>query len=245
MILFGDISKRAAVAFSEKKHQKVAVHMFRLVLTLIWFAIILCCFLYRDNLSVEGILRYTPQNVWLAAIIMLALFALKSLSIVIYSGILYAVNGILFPLPIAILLNLLGSVIMLLIPYWIGKKTGTEAVDHIREKYPKTKAISELRMKNDFFFSYVIRIIRIPSDIASLYMGAIQVDYRKYLSGSLLGMLPHMITYPIMGMSVADIRSPAFIISLSAEIIYVAVTTIVYTVYRRRQEKKKGKQQTV
>lgn len=60
MILFGDISKRAAVALSEKKRQKVAVPVFKLVLTLIWFAIILCCFLYRDNLSVEGILRYTP-----------------------------------------------------------------------------------------------------------------------------------------------------------------------------------------
>lgn len=34
-------------------------------------------------------------------------------------------------------------------------------------------------------------------------------------------MLPHTITYPIMGMSIQDIRSPQFIISLCAEIAYI------------------------
>ena len=207
-------------ALFDQKHLKTASHVLRFVLVLVWGAVILCCFLYRDDLSVEGILNYTPRNPWLAAVIMLLLFALKSLSIIIYSGILYTVNGILFSLPVAIMLNLLGTVIMLSIPYYVGKMTGASAAESIREKYPKAKAIYELRTKNDFFFSYVIRIVRIPSDIASLYMGAIKVDYPKYLTGSLLGMLPHIITYPIMGMSVSNIRSPAFILSFCADRLY-------------------------
>ena len=223
----------------KKKLQKACVYGLRLVSVLIWLAVILVCFWNRDKISVEGILRYTPQNPLLAAIIMLVFFAFKSLSLVIYSGILYATNGILFPLPVAFLINLLGSVIMLSIPYRIGKKTGKAAVDSIREKYPKTKVISEFRMKNDFFFSYVIRIIRIPSDVASLYMGAVGVNYLQYLSGSLLGMLPHMITYPVMGMSVSDVSSPAFLISFGAEILYIVITTAAYALYRKRREKKK------
>ena len=145
---------------------------------------------------------------------MLALFALKSLSIVIYSGLLYAANGILFPLPVAILLNLIGTVIMVSLPYQIGRRTGTSAVDEIRAKYPKAEAIHDLRAKNDFLFSFLVRMVRLPSDVVSLYMGAVQVEYKEYLLGSLLGLLPHTITFPIMGMNIGEIHSPKFLIVL-------------------------------
>lgn len=205
-----------------------------IVLGLIWVGIIAICFHHRKELSVEEIARYTPANPWLAAIVMLALFALKSLSIVIYSGLLYAANGILFPLPVAIVLNLIGTVIMVSLPYQIGRRTGTSAVDEIRAKYPKAEAIHDLRAKNDFLFSFLARMVRLPSDVVSLYMGAVQVEYKKYLLGSLLGLLPHTITFPIMGMNIRDIRSPRFMISLSAEIAYILVTYVVYTRYHKK-----------
>ena len=217
--------------------QQKTLHTARnVVLGLIWVGIIVILFIHREELSAEGIARYTPKNPWLAAIVMLALFALKSLSIVIYSGLLYAANGILFPLPVAIVLNLIGTVIMVSLPYLIGKRTGASAVDEIRAKYPKAEAIHDLRAKNDFLFAFLVRMARLPSDVASLYMGAVHVEYKKYLLGSLLGMLPHTITYPIIGMSIRDIRSPQFIISLCAEIAYILVTSAVYTLYRKKNQ---------
>lgn len=221
---------------SESEQQKTLRTARNVVLSLIWVGIIVILFIHREELSAEGIARYTPKNPWLAAIVMLALFALKSLSIVIYSGLLYAANGILFPLPVAIVLNLIGTVIMVSLPYLIGRRTGASAVDEIRAKYPKAEAIHNLRAKNDFLFSFLVRMARLPSDVASLYMGAVHVEYKKYLWGSLLGMLPHTITYPIMGMSIRDIRSPQFIISLCAEIAYILVTSAVYTLYRKKNK---------
>ena len=89
---------------------------------------------------------------------------------------------------------------------------------------------------HDFLFSFLVRMVRLPSDVASLYMGAVHVEYKKYLLGSLLGMLPDTITFPIMGMSIQDIRSPQFIISLCAEIAYILVTSAVYTLYRKKNK---------
>ena len=221
---------------SGSEQQKTLRTARNVVLSLIWVGIIVILFIHREELSAEGIARYTPKNPWLAAIVMLALFALKSLSIVIYSGLLYAANGILFPLPVAIVLNLIGTVIMVSLPYLIGRRTGASAVDEIRAKYPKAEAIHNLRAKNDFLFSFLVRMARLPSDVASLYMGAVHVEYKKYLLGSLLGMLPHTITYPIMGMSIRDIRSPQFIISLCAEIAYILVASAVYTLYRKKNK---------
>lgn len=221
---------------SGSKQQKTLPTARNAVLILIWVGIITVCFLHRKELSAEGIARYTPKDPWLAAMVMLALFALKSLSIVIYCGLLYAANGILFPLPAAIVLNLCGTVIMVTLPYMIGRNQGSAAVDTIREKYPKAEVIHKLRSQNDLGFSFLIRIARLPCDIASLYMGAVGVAYGKYLVGSMLGLLPHTITYPIMGMSIRDIRSPKFLISLCAEIAYILVTSAVYTVYRKKNK---------
>lgn len=221
---------------SGSQQQKTLRIARNVALGLIWIGIIVLLIIHRKELSAEEIARYTPKNPWLAVIVMLALFALKSLSIVIYSGLLYAANGILFPLPAAIVLNLIGTVIMLSLPYWIGRRNGASAVDEIRKKYPKAEVVHDLRAKNDFLFSFLVRMIRLPSDVASLYMGAVHVEYKKYLLGSLLGMLPHTITYPIMGMSIQDIRSPKFVISLCAELAYILITSAVYTVYRKRNQ---------
>lgn len=205
----------------------------KIVLVLIWAGIILICLVYRNSVSVDGILNYTPENPFLAAVVLLLLFALKSVSIVIYAGILYVVSGLIFPLPVAIPVNLCGSLIMLSLPYLIGKKTGTPVIKHIRTKYPKTEKLSELRKNNDVFFCFAARIMRIPSDVVSLYMGAIEVDYRKYMLGSILGTIPHTITYPIIGMNVSDIRSPQFILAVCAEVVYFCVTTALYIRYKK------------
>ena len=88
----------------------------------LWVALITICIVNRDRITAEGIVGLVSQNSWLSAIVLLALFALKSISVVIYSGILYAASGILFSLPIAIIINVIGTVIMVTIPYLIGRK---------------------------------------------------------------------------------------------------------------------------
>ena len=71
----------------------------------LWAALIVVCIVNRDKITAEGIVGLVPQNSWLSAIILLMLFAVKSVSVVIYSGILYAASGILFSLPIAIIIE--------------------------------------------------------------------------------------------------------------------------------------------
>ena len=86
----------------------------------IWVIIILICIRYKNEISIEKILAFTPKSPVLAVLVILLLFALKSLSIVFYCGILYAVDGILFSLAVAIFLNLCGTAVMVSIPYFIG-----------------------------------------------------------------------------------------------------------------------------
>ena len=211
----------------------------KVFLVIIWGIIILIFLIKRKDITIDGILNYTPQSPILAAFMMIGLFALKSLSIVIYSGILYVIDGILFPLPVAILMNICGSIVMVTLPYVIGKKVGARAAVYVVEKYPKAKSLNKLRSENDFIFTFFVRIIgRLPSDIVSMYMGAVGVKYQKYLSGSILGMLPHMITFPVMGMNITNPRSREFIVSLCVEIIIMIGTTTAYALNKSNRKRK-------
>jgi len=219
------------------------VRGYQIILIFIWAAILVFCFLNRDRFTVDGVLAYTPRNTVLAAIFMMLLFALKSLSVFIFSGILFAANGILFPLPEAVALNTLGAAIMVSLPYWLGRRMGKGAVDQLVRRYPKVEALRHMRTRHEFTISFFTRIINIlPSDILSLYMGTTGIHYGKYLAGSLLGMLLSIITFPIMGMSITEPGSPAFIVSLCLQVsVSIAAIVICWHVQKKQRGKDAGK----
>lgn len=223
------MAKQSPESLSMKKYQ--------IILILVWAALLLFCLLNKDRFTVDGVLSYTPENAVLSAAFMMFLFALKSISVFIFSGILFAANGILFPLPAAILLNVLGAAIMVSLPYWLGRRLGGDVVGRIVEKYPKAAAFRQLQTGHELLFSFIARAVNIlPSDIVSLYMGAMGISYRKYLPGSILGMLLSLITFPIMGMNIANPGSPAFLWSIGIQAAVSAVSIGGFWLVRRKKK---------
>ena len=203
-----------------------------------WAAVILLCFLYRDRITVENIVNFTPENPVLAVGIMLLLFAFKSVTFVIYGSILYAVNGILFPLPFAILLNMAGSAIMATLPFLIGRRNGSGLLVKLTEKYPKLSVLRKLPSENGFFLSVVIRLMGcLPGDVVSMYFGASGIRYREYLTGTLIGLTPSIVIFTVIGMSADDVTSPAFIISVCCEILSALTSIIWFFCWNRKQRK--------
>ncbi len=104
------------------------------VMLAFWGTLILLCWIYRDRITVEGIVNFVPGNTTVAICIMLVLFALKGVTIIVYGGILYAASGILFSLPVAICVNLAGTALMTSVPFFIGKKAGAKMLDQLARK---------------------------------------------------------------------------------------------------------------
>lgn len=211
---------------------------YKILLLCVWLVILAVCFVNRDRFSVDGVLQYSPRSPLLAAGFMLLLFALKSLSVFIFSGILFAASGVLFPLPAAVALNVLGAAVMVSLPYWLGRRLGKDAVNRVLEKYPKAEALRQMRTGRELALSFITRAINIlPSDILSLYMGATGINYPKYLAGSLLGMLLSLITFPIMGMNITEPTSPWFWASIIIQVLVSAVFIGGYWLYYRKKRR--------
>ena len=208
----------------------------------LWAALIIFCIVNWDKITAEGIVGFVPQNSWLSVFVLLALFAVKSISVVIYSGILYAASGILFSLPVAIIINILGTVIMVTIPYLIGRKAGTPLLERLVAKNPKLTVIRDFPSQNDLFVSFFVRIVGcLPGDLVCMYLGADRLNYPRYLIGSLLGSMSAVISFAIMGMNADDITSPGFLISLGIEFLLMVGSIVFGLVFSKRRKRNSEK----
>lgn len=204
-----------------------------------WLFLIIVCLVYRDRITVDSIVSFTPQNTVAAILVMLLLFAVKSVSIFIYCGLLYGASGILFPLPLAILVNIAGSLIMAAIPFFIGKKAGSGLVTQLTQKHPKLKFLKDVPNQNEFFMSFFVRIIGIlPSDVIGMYLGATEIRFSKYILGTILGMIPQTVTFCIMGSKINDVTSPEFMISLIFELSLMIVSTTAYYLWMKKAKRR-------
>lgn len=170
--------------------------------------------IHRDEITVESIVNFSPQNLWLAFLVFMGLYALKSITTVIYVKIIYIAAGIVFPLPVAFLVNILGTAVHLAIPYYIGRFGGRDMAESVLKKHPKLHRLTLLRQRSNFWFAMFSRAIGvIPADPVSIYFGACGMPFRDFLLGSSAGLFPAMIVTTIVGTEINTPGAPGFIIS--------------------------------
>lgn len=208
--------------------------IYALVMLAVWAVIITVCLINRNNITVDGIVNFTPKQLLPAFGLFMLFFALKSISIVMYSGILFAASELIFPTSIALAVNLCGAFVMFSVPYFIGRKAGAGAVAFISEKYPKTAVIKEIRAKNNVVFVLLVRLIGfLPFDVVSIYMGAVKIRYSAYALGSLVGTLPMITLFQLMGDSINDPTSPQFLIAASVQVALTLTSSLISVLFIR------------
>lgn len=201
-----------------------------------------CALLYLKffrGVTIEHILEFTPENLWLAALVMLGLFALKSLSVFFPMLILIAASGSIFPSFLsAVLVNCAGVAVMILVPYAIGRFAEREFVEGLVNKHKNAAKLRELKSDNELFIAYFLRVINVlPCDLVSMFLGSAGFGLWKYMLGSFLGILPGIITTTLMGANADNPTSPKFWLSVVVEITFAAASSIWYYFYKK---KKKG-----
>ncbi|MBR1457579.1 MAG: VTT domain-containing protein [Oscillospiraceae bacterium] len=205
-----------------------------LALVLAWSCVLYFFIKSSGDVSVEDLLRYKPGHPAAAALAMCALFALKGVDFVLHSGVLYAVSGIMFPLWSALLLSLCGAFLMSCVPYAVGRSLGQPVLRYVAERYPRFRVIESIRSDRQLVIALMIRLLGMPLAVAGLYMGAAQFRFGRYMLGSLLGLLPSVVCFTVMGVNAADRSSPAFWIALGVHVLMLLASAGIYAALRRR-----------
>ena len=204
----------------------------------VWAVLIVLLFRNMGSLSLSDLMTYQPEKPILAALAILLLFALKSMDAVIHCGVLFAASGLILPLPAAFGINLLGIVLMSVIPYAEGRQLGADAADALRQKHPRLREAESFQSRHAVLVSALLRTIGLPTNVTGIYLGTMQFEFLPYLWGSILGMLPILIFFTLIGTSADDVHSPLFIGSVVGQIVLTIASALVYVALRKRDRRK-------
>ena len=201
----------------------------------------ICIIIYLKffrGVTIGQILDFTPDDLWLAAIFMIGMFGVKSMSIFFPMLILIAATGSIFPNYFAALaVNSLGVLVMITIPYFIGRYAEREFVEGLINKHPKADRLREIQSGNELFIAYFTRVINIlPCDLVSMFLGSAGFSPKKYLLGSFLGIFPGVITTTLMGANADDPASPKFWVAVIVEAVFAIGSSAAYYFYKKKKK---------
>ena len=222
------------VVWSDDYRTNVSAVSRTLIISL-WVMVMRVALCLHDMISLSAILSYTPSDPYLAAVVMLLMFALKTLSVFFYSGVLFLANGTLFSLPVAIMMNIAGALVMIFEGYFFGNKLAGAQLQDIEGTYPKLRGLVRLKNERPFLFVLLLRFLKIMSfDIGSMYLGAARVKLPQYVAGSLLGLMPDVILYAMIGRGLGDLNMSRTAI---AAIAYVGLSVASLVVIKLMADK--------
>ena len=188
----------------------------------------------QHHITMEEVLSWQPENLVLAVAVLLCFFAVKSASVFIPLMIPQILAGHLYSRDMALLINLLGLVIVMSVPYWIGKRLGRAKMEQLLHKYPKIQNILKAQDDNKMAFTFMLRACCVPpADMVTMYLGATGMPYLTNVIGGTLGSFPSMVLHTFLGASIRDPDSPAFWKALALNVVWVMLSGLGFYLFRK------------
>ena len=171
---------------------------------------------------------YIKGGTFTVGLIIIAFTVIKSFALVFPPAVIFAVSGLLIDnLWVAILINFIGVALSMILPYYLGRFTGKDMLDTLKEKFPKIKKLDDFAGKNEFMVVYVVKASGvIPSDLMNVVYGAMNINFMKYFIASNIGMLPFNILFTLLA-NKGDLSNPYSLLYIIPIPIFVVIMSIV------------------
>jgi len=192
-------------------------------------AVFCVVYLKQKGLTAADFKDYEPANLWLAAVVIIAFYVVKSLSLVFPLPILYVSVAYIMPnIWQAFAVNLAGVVLSLAMPYYIGRFSGKGLVDKLTARFPKIKKLDDFKSDNETMFVFILKLSGVLAcDLSSLLLGAMNINFKKFMIGSVAGLLPLIAVWTFLGQN-ANLKSWKFYAALGGIILLAVASSAVY-----------------
>lgn len=220
------------------KTKKILSTVIKVAVLLGLFAVILLNYKTLSELDVRALIA-SASSVYMAAAIVLGVYALKSVVFVIPASLIYISVGMAFSTPVAVLLNCIGIALEVTISFFFGKFLGGEKVDKMLRGKKGYAQLEKLRSKGRFAFVFLLRFVSFPIDFGSLFFGASDFAFPSYFLMSLLGILPRVIVLTILGYGIYELIPMKYImLAVLCALPVAAVAFVIFTIRKKKQASK-------
>lgn len=179
------------------------------------------------NLDVRAIVE-DASSIYAAIGIILLIFFGKSLLFVIPASLIYVSVGMAFTPVTAVVVSFVGISIEVLATYLLGLFLGGDTVNKLLSKSKNGQKLLEKNIANKFSVLFLARFSGLPIDFTSLFLGASKCNIIRYYTASILGIMPRVIVFTILGDTIYEIIPMQLLIKLI--ICLIPVVAIVFVV---------------
>ena len=171
---------------------------------MIIFAVAVINYDKLKNIDVRAIVEASSS--FAAAICaILGIYLVKSVLFVIPASLIYIAVGMAFTPWQAVLINFAGIIIEVIVTYFLGLFLGGDYVNNLLSKSKGGQKILDMQVSNRFLVLLGIRFLPVfPIDFVSLFWGASKCNFFKYFAASILGIMPRVILFTVLGDGIYD-----------------------------------------
>ncbi len=192
---------------------------------------------YLSKLDVR-VLIAGASSLLAAELIIIGVYAVKAVLMVVPASLVYISVGMAFDTKRAVIINLIGIAVEVIITFFMGKFLGKDTVEKkIRNTKSGDKFFSMLD-KNRNAAIFLMRLIpAFPIDFSSLFMGAFDFKFLPYLLLSVLGIAPRVIAFTILGDGIYDLIPMKYIVIAAICAIPIAIAVLLIKKYIGKKKK--------
>ncbi len=211
-----------------KKTKATLLALLRAAVAMTIFVVAVIEYDELKNIDVRAIVEQSG-NVILAVLTIWGVYLVKSVLFIIPASLIYISIGMAFPTPTACLISLIGIILEVTVTYFLGLFLGGDYVNKLLAKSKGGRKILEKKLNDNFPALLGIRALPVfPIDFVSLFWGASKCRFIRYFIASVVGIMPRVILFTILGDGIYDYIPIHLIIKIV--IFSIPVGTAIYLI---------------
>ncbi len=186
------------------KIKSTLLALLRAAVAMIIFVVAVINYEKLKNIDVRALVEASSTLVAAIATIW-GVYLVKSVLFIIPASLIYISTGMAFDVLPACLVSLVGIVIEVTVTYFLGLFLGGDYVNKLLAKSKGGQKILDMKFNDNFPAFLAIRALPVfPIDFVSLFWGASKAKFPRYFFASVIGIMPRVILFTILGDGIYD-----------------------------------------
>ena len=202
--------------------------LLRVAVAMIIFVVAVINYEKLKNIDIRQIVD-ASSNMIIAIGTIWGVYLVKSVLFILPASLIYISIGMAFDTPVACLISLVGIILEVTVTYYLGLFLGGDYVNKLLSKTKPGKKILDMKLNENFPTLLSIRALPVfPIDFVSLFWGASKCRFPRYFIASVVGIMPRVVLFTILGDGIYDYIPIHLIIKII--IFAIPVGAIIYLI---------------
>ncbi len=168
-------------------------------------------------------------NHLIAFFIIMFLFLFKSFVPIIPFSVLFISSGMVFPAPVAVMVNALGFALLVSTKFLWGRRFGGGKAVRVLKKYESVSKFMDFNGSGNKWMLVLLRFIPfMPLGMVSRAYGTTEIKALPYVGLSVLGFLPRLVLWSVVGINIFDPFTPSFIVPIIILLVVSGIAILIY-----------------